>query len=195
MAQRCSRRASRGDEARHRRRRHDAPASAARAAERAPARRPRRLSGIVFYEPAEMVALRQGRHAARARSRRRSREHGQMLPFEPMDHRALYGGSSGEPTIGGLVATNISGPAPHQRRRGARRRHRPALVNGRGETDPLRRPGDEERHRPRSRQTQLRRAWHARPPDRGDVQAAAKPEAEATHRHPPPRRRARHRGA
>ena len=48
------------------------------------------------------------------------------------------------------------------------------LVNGRGEIDRQRRPGDEERHRPRSRQDQLRRAGHARPHHRGDVQAAAR---------------------
>lgn len=33
---------------------------------------------------------------------------GQRLAFEPMDHRAIYN-SDGEPTIGGIVACNISG--------------------------------------------------------------------------------------
>ena len=32
-----------------------------------------------------------------------------ILPFEPMDHRVLFG-TSAEPTIGGIVAGNVSGP-------------------------------------------------------------------------------------
>jgi len=67
-----------------------------------------RLTGVVFHEPAELVI------AAKAGTPVREieaalAEHGQMLAFEPMDHRTLFG-SDGEPTIGGVVAVNASGP-------------------------------------------------------------------------------------
>jgi glycolate oxidase FAD binding subunit len=66
------------------------------------------MSGIVFYEPAEMVICAQAGTPVR-QIEALIAQRGQMLPFEPMDHCPLYG-SEGEPTIGGLVAGNISGP-------------------------------------------------------------------------------------
>ena len=66
------------------------------------------LSGISLYEPGALTLVAKAGtpvdeiEAALA-------EEGQMLAFEPMDHRRLLG-TNGTPTIGGVVAGNVSGP-------------------------------------------------------------------------------------
>lgn len=66
------------------------------------------LSGIVDFNPAEMVMVaRAGTPAAKVEQVLAAA--GQMMPFEPMDHRGILG-TDGEPTIGGVFAANVSGP-------------------------------------------------------------------------------------
>jgi len=67
-----------------------------------------RLAGVTLYEPSELVlSARAGTPLAAIEQL--LAEKAQRLPFEPMDHRQLLG-SSNEPTIGGIVAANVSGP-------------------------------------------------------------------------------------
>lgn len=66
-----------------------------------------RLTGVTLYEPAEMVvSARAGTPLAEVEAMLASE--GQMLPFDPMDHRTLLG-TQGTPTIGAVAACNISG--------------------------------------------------------------------------------------
>ncbi|ODR88898.1 glycolate oxidase subunit GlcE [Sinorhizobium alkalisoli] len=68
----------------------------------------RRLSGIVTYNPAEMtMSALAGTPLSEIEAALEAK--GQMLSFEPMDHRPVFG-TSGEPTIGGVFAANVSGP-------------------------------------------------------------------------------------
>jgi len=66
------------------------------------------LTGVTLYEPAELVlSARSGTPVAEVEAL--LAKSGQRLPFEPQDHR-FVAGTEGEPTVGGMVATNASGP-------------------------------------------------------------------------------------
>ncbi|GKY88226.1 FAD-binding protein [Sinisalibacter aestuarii] len=66
------------------------------------------LSGIELYEPGALtLVVRAGTPLAEVEALLAGE--GQRLAFEPMDHRPMLG-TSGTPTIGGVVAANVSGP-------------------------------------------------------------------------------------
>lgn len=66
------------------------------------------LDGIVDYEPGALTLVaRAGTPLAQIEAALAAE--GQRLPFEPMDHRPVLG-TKGTPTIGGVVAANVSGP-------------------------------------------------------------------------------------
>ncbi|SMD16733.1 glycolate oxidase subunit GlcE [Rhizobium sp. RU36D] len=89
------------------------------------------LSGITSYNPAEMVMTAWAGTPVAVVDAALA-ETGQMMAFEPIDHRPVMG-TEGEPTIGGVFATNASGPRRFTS--GAARDHLLGLrfVNGRGE--------------------------------------------------------------
>ena len=65
------------------------------------------LSGIELYEPGALtIVAKSGTPLAEIEAALAAEN--QVLPFEPMDHRGLLG-TNGEPTIGGVVAANVSG--------------------------------------------------------------------------------------
>jgi glycolate oxidase FAD binding subunit len=90
-----------------------------------------RLSGIRDYMPSELV-LTAGAATPLAEIETALAEARQMLAFEPPDWRRLLG-SEGEPTLGGVLATNLSGP--RRFKAGAARDHFLGFrgVSGRGE--------------------------------------------------------------
>jgi glycolate oxidase FAD binding subunit len=91
-----------------------------------------RLSGIRDYAPNELV-LTAGAATPIAEIERVLAEHTQILAFEPPDWRGLLGTEHTLPTLGGVLACNLSGP--RRIRAGAARDHFLGFrgVSGRGE--------------------------------------------------------------
>ncbi|MCD2172842.1 glycolate oxidase subunit GlcE [Rhizobium sp. C4] len=68
----------------------------------------KRLRGITAYNPSEMtLTALAGTPVAEIEAE--LADNGQMMAFEPADHRMMMG-TEGVPTIGGIFATNTSGP-------------------------------------------------------------------------------------
>ena len=97
----------------------------------------RGLSGVIDYDPAELViTLRAGTPLHEVTKLLAA--HGQHLPFEPWDHAPLFGHLAGEATIakstvGGVIAAGVAGP--RRVTAGGARDHLLGLtaVTGRGE--------------------------------------------------------------
>jgi len=90
------------------------------------------LSGIRDYAPSELV-LTAGAATPLAEIERALDAAGQLLAFEPPDWRGLLGAEDVEPTLGGVLACNLSGP--RRIKAGAARDHFLGFraVSGRGE--------------------------------------------------------------
>src|SRR6185437_17120517 len=91
------------------------------------------LTGVTLYEPEELVlSAKAGTPIAEIEAL--LDKHGQQLAFEPADYGALFGQPAGQGTLGGVVATNMSGP--RRIKAGAARDHILGVtaVTGRAET-------------------------------------------------------------
>lgn len=66
------------------------------------------LSGITLYEPGALTMVAQAGTPISEIEAALAAEN-QRLAFEPMDHRAVLG-TQGEPTLGGVISANVSGP-------------------------------------------------------------------------------------
>src|SRR6187401_124581 len=91
------------------------------------------LSGVTLYEPEELIlSAKVGTPIAEIE--KLVAEKGQELAFEPADYGLVFGGPAGAGTIGGVLATNLSGP--RRIKAGAARDHFLGVtaVSGRGET-------------------------------------------------------------
>jgi glycolate oxidase FAD binding subunit len=91
------------------------------------------LSGVTLYEPQELVLSAQA-STPLAEIETMLSAQGQALAFEPMDYGAVLGEGGGRSTIGGVIATNLSGP--RRIKVGTARDHFLGVtaVSGRGET-------------------------------------------------------------
>ncbi|MGN6469125.1 MAG: glycolate oxidase subunit GlcE [Rhizobiaceae bacterium] len=90
------------------------------------------LSGVTLYEPEELI-LSAKAGTPLAEIEKLLAENGQQLAFEPMDYGPLFGNEPGRGTIGGVLASNTSGP--RRIKAGAARDHILGVhaVSGRGE--------------------------------------------------------------
>src|SRR5438552_9678099 len=90
------------------------------------------LSGVTLYEPEELV-LSAKACTPIAEIEQLVASRGQELAFEPMDYGPVLGRSMGRGTLGGALATNLSGP--RRIKAGAARDHFLGVtaVSGRGE--------------------------------------------------------------
>ncbi len=91
-----------------------------------------KLAGIRSYEPHELV-LTTGAATRLDEIETALAQNGQMLAFEPPDWRSMLGTSEAQPTLGGALACNLSGP--RRIKAGAARDHFLGFrgVSGRGE--------------------------------------------------------------